>query len=90
MSLEELHNDLDALKTELEKSDIGDSEELNKLNALTKDIQNVLEDPGELSFGHHRVLMLGIDDAIKNFEVSHPTLTGLLNNVVNSLNALGI
>lgn len=90
MSLEKLHNDLHALNKEIEKTETDDSEALDKLNALTEDIQNVLGSPGEVSFGHHRILMQGVNDAIKDFEVSHPTLTNLLNNVIASLNALGI
>ncbi len=90
MSPEKLKSNLDALHEEITKTETENPDEQKKLSELTDNIQNVLGDPGDVSFGHHRNLMNGLNDALESFEVSHPTLTTLINNVITSLNALGI
>ncbi len=90
MSPEKLSSDLNALHDEISKTETDNPDEQKKLSNLTDNIQNVLGNPGDVSFGHHRNLMHGLNDAVESFEVSHPTLTTLINNVITSLNALGI
>ncbi len=90
MSPEKLKSNLNALHEEITRTETENPEEQKKLSTLTDNIQNVLGDPGDVSFGHHRNLMHGLNDALESFEVSHPTLTTLINNVISSLNALGI
>ena len=85
-SLTNLHKEITALKDTREI----DSDAAHVLHTLTQNIQNVLEHPGEAVVEHHYTLLDNLKEAVGYFEVSHPKLNGLINSVINSLNALGI
>ena len=60
------------------------------MSGLLEDVQDVLGNPGELPFVRHRNLAEKLDSTAKYFEVSHPNITAVINNVITSLNGIGI
>lgn len=90
MSEKPLHEHLNELHQEIANTQPETGESQDHLDSLTQSIEKILESPGEVSFDHHRLLMGKLSDAIVHFEVSHPRLTDIINNVIQSLNALGI
>lgn len=90
MKRKRLHDSLQELHSEIQQTPSHDSVSEEKLNDLLENVNNVLEHPADVSFDHHRNLMKSLKDSVEYFEISHPKLTGLISNVINSLNALGI
>jgi len=82
-------HDLNAGINEVKNSYQEDPETLKVLNNLTRTIQDALEEPGEVTLDYEKLLP-HLKEGIEHFEISHPKLTGLINNVIQSLNALGI
>jgi len=78
---EELKRDLEKLHDELKKISSGDP----KLQKLTDDVQSALKKNIE-----DVPLVDSLRDAAETFEVRHPKLTALINNVMNSLSNIGI
>jgi hypothetical protein len=81
---------LTKLAKELKNSTFTDPHAQAVSGSLMDDIQKILEHPGEVTFLHHHNLMNNLKISIRHFEVSHPSLTGLMDNVINTLNNLGI
>lgn len=79
---EKLKRGLEDLKTELEQIDSEDP----KLKKLAGDVDTALAQSGELS----RTLVHSMQNTAEEFEVHHPQLTALINNIMNSLSGLGI
>lgn len=90
MTKEKLDKHLNELHEEIKNTDPEKSESQEVLDSLLDNIQTVLEHPGDASFKHHRILLENLSDSITHFEVEHPTLTTLINNVIMTLNSMGI
>ena len=59
-----------------------------KADSLAAHVREILDDPelGE----HHASLAESLDDAITSFEVSHPKLTRLMDEISHLLSSMGI
>ncbi len=80
---------MEILKEQLEtlKKEVKNFEENTD---LLEAIAPALENPGELSFKHHRALVTALEDSLKKFEVLHPRLVDEVKVIINSLNDIGI
>jgi len=81
--------ELDSLKKEIVATPEID-ETAEPYTALIKDIDLVLENPGEFPFAHHEMFVQKLEDALLKFEAQHPKLVKQLQAVVDSLNEVGI
>ncbi len=82
---------LSQLNTELANIDVpSGSPTAAVVDGLLQDVRGVLDNPGDLPFAHHRTLMEKLEEAELAFSVDHPTLTGTVRSVIQSLNAIGI
>lgn len=79
---QKLKNHLKELHQELERINSDDP----KLRKLSKDIQDALSQPDEIP----HTLNPSLQHMAEEFEVRHPKLTALINNVMLSLSGLGI
>jgi len=79
---ENLKHGLEKLKTELGQINSSDP----KLQKLAGDVDEALAQTGEVS----RALAHSLQHTAEEFEVQHPQLTALINNVMTSLSSLGI
>jgi hypothetical protein len=87
MSDSRLHTLLNELHQELQRTPALDAEEREMLNHLARDVQALLavEAPARDDS------VLGrLNDAIAQFEVSHPDLTRALSQLLNSLSQGGV
>lgn len=88
MDLKHLHEQLTRLQSEIDNLPV-DSEEHAKLHALIDDIDRelgsgpemVLEDSG---------IQDRLDDMVSNFEVDHPTVAGILKDIMVKLASIGV
>jgi seryl-tRNA synthetase len=88
MSEQKLHEALLELKAKLGELDLNDAEARRKLQSLIRDIQNSIDQPGNAE--RHHTLLQDVRDALEHFEVEHPTLTAVLNDLMMTLSNMGI
>jgi len=79
---EQLKKELQELKEELKQ--IQSSEP--SLKKLASDLDGVLDETGDVS----KALIHSLQNTAEEFEVQHPKLTAIINNVMTSLSGLGI
>jgi len=81
-----LHQQLQALRDELNNAPPVDAEERAELFALLQEIEQQLLDQAI----NQESLVDELNLAVERFEVSHPTLAGTLRSVMQSLANMGI
>lgn len=84
MNNQELAKLLEKLHAEVDAIDSVDENSLKLLRELEKDIDELLDRSDTSS------VLERLRDAIKQFEVSHPTLTSMLSEISNILSNAGI
>ena len=92
MKQRELHKLLIELKQKLAEIQTAEDSTDNSLEILKKDIDRALyqlEHPeaGDLD---HESLRARLRETIDRFEVTHPTLTAVMNNIFNTLSGSGV
>ena len=90
MNDDELRQLLEELHQKIESADNVDEKDRQMLDHLSKDIGNLLERTGH---GEQRDTSREINrlqESIRHFEVTHPTLTATLSQMLNILNNAGI
>lgn len=85
---EQLEETLAALRTEVSKLPDQDLDSKQKLEALIHSLEKKLESPDDTEY--HESLSEGLSDSLTHFEVSHPRITGILNEVMMALSNMGI
>lgn len=85
---EQLEETLAALRREVSKLSDLDPESKRKLEALIENLEKKLERPEDVEY--HHSLTDSLSDTLTHFEVSHPRLTGILNDVMMALSNMGI
>jgi len=88
---EQLGNRIQELLDELEKIEPADLAARDRLANVLHEIRAVIaESESETESDEHESLRERFDEAARNFEESHPTLTAVVGRVADSLANLGI
>lgn len=87
-SAKHLDESLNELRSEIRALAIGDEEARRRLDALVGDIATRIQEPDRV--GPDATLSGRLKASILNFEVSHPRLAVLMNDVLDKLSAMGI
>lgn len=87
MPEKQLRDDLDKLRAEIAGLD-SDPQAKEKLAALLADIEQELDQSGLND--QVKKLSEQVEGAISRFETTHPTLTGVLNNIMVTLSGFGV
>jgi ElaB/YqjD/DUF883 family membrane-anchored ribosome-binding protein len=90
MDNSELRDTLEKLHRELEHTENIDEESLQRLQHLANDIQEVLDREEPSSAEENESLGGQLNEAIQEYEVSHPELTNMLRYVMDILSGAGI
>lgn len=85
---EQLETIVAALRAEVTKLSDLDPTSKQKLEELVQNLEVKLESPDDLD--HHDSVTESLSDVLTHFEVSHPRLTGILNDVMMALSNMGI
>ena len=85
---EKLQETLAALRKEIEKLSVDDKESKARLEQLIHKLELKLERPDDTA--HHQSLTDGLSESLTYFEVSHPRITGVLNDLMMTLSNMGI
>jgi hypothetical protein len=89
MNNDELRQLLEELHQRIESTDAVDEQGREMLNHLSMDIRNLLERTGEPRRDTTKEIY-SLEESIRHFEVTHPTLTATLSQMLNILNNAGI
>jgi hypothetical protein len=87
-SAKHLHDSLNTLRSEIAALDIDDDEARVRLKKIVRDIETRMQSPDGAVADEN--LTGGLKASILNFEVSHPRLSILMNDVLEKLSAMGI
>lgn len=82
---EQIQQDVSKLRTELEVLSSLSAEERAKLDQLVADIE-----AHSASGEHYGVLQKQLEGALARFESSHPALSAVLRNIMNTLSNIGV
>jgi hypothetical protein len=83
-----LDESLQTLRAEIRALDSGDEEARQRLDRLVRDIEARIDSSSGTAAEDS--LTGGLKAAILNFEVSHPRVAVLMNDVLEKLSAMGI
>ena len=89
MKTEELRSQLEKLHNELHQSPALDLQQRELLQTLADEIQALLK-RDEIQRHHYTSLSERLNDAVAEFEASHPQVTLLMRQTIDSLAYLGI
>jgi signal transduction histidine kinase len=78
------------LLDELEQVETADPEARQHLESVLSDIRSVVADSNTDADSDGESLRERLEEATRNFEESHPTLTAMVGRVADSLSNLGI
>lgn len=85
---EKLVEILNSLRAEIENLEMDEKDSKARLEKLVADIERRMDRPDGLD--QHTNLIEDVKDSVTYFEVSHPTVTGILNDIMMSLSNMGI
>lgn len=88
MSRVELQTSLDRLRSELAAFGPDDAQARRRLSALVDEIEQELDELDEAA--DHDSLLEKVQHQIEAFEVEHPRVTNILNDIMVTLANLGI
>lgn len=89
MNDDELRNSLEELHRKIQNTDHVDEKGRELLNQLSADIQSLL-DRTEDEEQDNTWEIARLEESVRHFEVTHPSLTAALSQLLNILNNAGI
>jgi hypothetical protein len=90
MSSELLKQHLKDLDAELKSAETIDEDSEKLLREIIVDAKALIAHKGEFPSDNHATIKDRFADAARHFELSHPSVASILNNVVNTFNNMGI
>jgi Domain of unknown function (DUF4404) len=90
MSSEQLHDKLVQLHAELAQTQAVDDSTREVLADLSKDIQELLDRPGNNEDHRYGPLTMRLRASLTRFETSHPSLTSAMEHAIDALVQMGV
>jgi len=90
MDRQQLDRTLEHLHSELMQIQLVDANDRKRLQQLMADVKELLEDEEEAPAHRYQRLSDQLSESIKQFEVSHPTVTGVMDRTIKMLARMGI
>lgn len=88
MTRSELHEPLERLQAEIKKLGEDDEAIKRRMQRLVADLERKLDSSDDSE--HAPQLIEGVRENVERFEVEHPRLTAVLNQIMVILNNMGI
>ncbi|PYQ10860.1 MAG: hypothetical protein DMH00_09785 [Acidobacteria bacterium] len=85
-----LREQLERLAADLKRAKSVDEVGRTILHELQQDVQDLLTRSGEVSGLQEHPIAARLRQGIQHFEMTHPTLVALMEQLVNTLSAMGI
>jgi uncharacterized protein DUF4404 len=86
----QLREQLEQLDADLNRTKSVDEAGRTILHMLQQDIQDLLLRSGEVSNLQEHPIMARLRQGIQHFEVTHPTLAAVMEQMINTLSTMGI
>ena len=90
MDREKLDQTLQQLHGELLQVELVDANDRERLQQLMADVKELLEQEEEAPAHRYKRLSEQLSESIKQFEVSHTTVTGVMDRTIKMLARMGI
>jgi len=90
MPKEQLRNRIQELLDELEEGEALDEEARERLTDVLEEIRSAVDAGGDREDDDGESLVDRLNEATRQFEESHPTLTAMVGRIADSLSNLGI
>ncbi len=87
MSKEKIGESLDLLRAEIANLKVEDVASRDRLDALVSELENQLVEPALMDAAP---IDESVKELIEHFEVEHPRITGILNDLMVTLSGMGI
>ncbi|BBL72440.1 DUF4404 family protein [Methylogaea oryzae] len=88
MSQQKLNDVIHELKNQIASLEVSDAQAKQKLQSLVEGLEEKLRSPADA--GHHHGLVEEVRDSVEHFEVEHPRITAILNDLMMTLSNMGI
>ena len=88
MSREQLHESLTALRAALAEFGSGDAEKRTRIESLIAALERQIDAPDDSAAGAE--INAELPTLVGQFEVEHPRLTAILNDLMVTLSGMGI
>ena len=88
MNKVKLKKHLADLKSETNRLKADDKATREKMTVLISEIEHLLENPDDSA--HRSAVINNLQNHIENFEIKHPDLTSILNQIMMMLSSMGI
>ena len=88
MSKDKVREYLVNLRTEINRLEVNDESTRDRLNNLTSEIEHLLENPDDTT--RNLALVQNLQMHTKQFEIEHPSVTSVLNQIMVTLSNMGI
>jgi hypothetical protein len=86
----QLREQLERLDEDLKRTKSVDEAGRAILHQLQQDVQELLARSGEVSNLQEHPIMARLQQGIQHFEVTHPTLVAVMEQMINTLSTMGI
>jgi hypothetical protein len=87
MDHDKISASIEALRAEISRLHADDAASRTRLDALIADLEKQLDDP---ETSDRSGLEASVGELIEQFEVKHPRITGVLNDLMVTLSGMGI
>jgi hypothetical protein len=88
MPIERLRLDLARLREEIARAEPGDRDALARLEQIAIELQQDLD--GGSALQDPAALVDKLEESLTGFEVRHPNLTAIVNNIMVALGSMGV
>lgn len=88
MSKDKVRKHLVDLQKEIHRLEVEDESTKERLNKLTSEIEHLLDNPDDTK--HNLALVQNLQMHTKQFEIEHPRVTSVLNQIMVTLSNMGI
>lgn len=88
MTQQKLNDVIQELKSQIASLEVSDAQAKQKLQSLVDGLEEKLRSPKDET--HHHSLVEEVRDSVGHFEVEHPRITAILNDLMMTLSNMGI
>ena len=86
----QLRDHLEQLDAELKRTEPANDTQRQHLEAMQGEVRAALDHPGEIPPEAHESLGQRFTESLQHFETTHPVLSSLIEQILNTLSGAGI
>jgi hypothetical protein len=87
---QELRDNLEQLHSEIQRSQPADETQRQHLESMQSDVRALLDTPGAVAPAHAQSVGQRLSESLEHFEITHPALSALIEQALNTLSNMGV